>query len=604
MTTITINPSASNHDASQDGSGVVTLTGEIKATAGTHWIGVLLPSVAVPVGATINSATLYYKAYSTTRDDPGFNWYAEAADNAAVFTTTSSSISSRSRTTAVTGDTATGIGAGSYRSVSITAQVDEVTSRSGWASGNNIVLIGDASAAADIWINAYDTGAGVWYVEIDYTAGQFTRTVAASGDDGAETTGGSMVLTTTTLDGDSVGDIIGFMFRGVQIPAGSTVTTAYLKVYTNDSGRDSPNVTIKAQYAPAAFGTGSTNFSSRTMTTASASWVATDIGIGAYKNSPSVVSPLQEVVDNGGWTGAGDVAFFLIQNSASGWLRVASWDHASDPPAQLYVEWSEGAASQDIAPAGLAVAVGKGSPAVWNHQIVAAVGTGNDDGREASDGTVTLTNSVGLVNSASPITAYVLRDLNLPTSNIVITAAYARLYVYDTNYDSPGVTIRGQAAPGSLAATSNNLSSRTKTTAGVTWSAANIGTGSKDSPDIRTVVQEAVDDAGFDGDLAIFLIDNGTGGAIDFHLYEASGDNQPQLLITWAWSGIAPEGKAVGVGVGTAVVGRGAVSVAPAGKAVGWGLVRRRSAGGRSMSRRQGRRWGSGLVRRWSAGGR
>jgi hypothetical protein len=71
MTTITLNPSASNHDASQDGSGVVTLTGELKATAGTHWIGLLLPGVTVPVGATINSATLYYKPYSTTRDDPG-----------------------------------------------------------------------------------------------------------------------------------------------------------------------------------------------------------------------------------------------------------------------------------------------------------------------------------------------------------------------------------------------------------------------------------------------------------------------------------------------------------------------------------------------------
>jgi hypothetical protein len=55
-----------------------------------------------------------------------------------VFTTTGSSISSRSRTTAVTGDTATNIGTGSYRTVNITAQVDEVTSRSGWASGNNI----------------------------------------------------------------------------------------------------------------------------------------------------------------------------------------------------------------------------------------------------------------------------------------------------------------------------------------------------------------------------------------------------------------------------------------------------------------------------------
>jgi hypothetical protein len=341
MTTITINPSASNHDASQDGTGAVTLTGYLVATAGTHWLGLLLPGVTVPVGATINSATLYYKPYSTTRDDPGFNWYAEASDSASVFTTTGSSISSRSRTTAVTGDTATNIGTGSYRTVDVTAQVDEVTTRAGWASGNNIALIADASGAADIWILSYDSGSGIWYVEIDYTAGVFTRTVAASGDDGAESTGGSMTLTTTTMDTDSVGDIMGFMFRGVQVPTGSSITTAYLKVYTNDSGRDSPNVTIKAEYNPAAFSTSSSNFSGRTLTTASASWVATDIGIGAYKNSPSLTSVLQEVVDNGGWTGAGDVAFFLIQNSASGWLRVASWDHATDPPPQLYVEWTE-----------------------------------------------------------------------------------------------------------------------------------------------------------------------------------------------------------------------------------------------------------------------
>jgi type IV pilus assembly protein PilY1 len=387
MTTITLNPSASNHDASQDGSGVVTLTGEVKATAGTHWIGLLLPGVTVPVGATINSATLYYKPYNTTHDDPALNWYGEAADNAAAFTTTSSSISSRSRTTAVTGDTATGIGTGSYRSVDVTAQVDEVTSRSGWASGNNIGLIGDAAAAADIWINSYDTGANVWYVEIDYTAGRFTRTVAASGDDGAESTGGSVNLSTTTMDTDSVGDIMGFMFRGVQIPDGATVTTAYLKVYTNDSGRDSPNVTIKAEYNPAAFSTSSSNFSGRTLTTASASWVATDIGIGAYKNSPSLTSVLQEVVDNGGWTGAGDVAFFLIQNSSSGWLRVASWDHATDPPPQLYVEWSD--APSPISGAGdvtLGAVTGSAAAVLPGHGAAAStLGAVTTSGAAASD---------------------------------------------------------------------------------------------------------------------------------------------------------------------------------------------------------------------------
>ncbi|HMT21482.1 MAG TPA: hypothetical protein PKE20_09610 [Promineifilum sp.] len=340
MTTVTINPSASNHDARQ-ASGPVTLTGTMTIVGASQWLGLLLPSVAVPFGSNINSATLYYKATSTSHDDPAINWYAQNADTAAVFATTDNDIVDRPRTTAFVADSASAIGTSAYRAINITPLIAAVTARAGWASGNNIALIADGLTGVDLWIASYDTGSNVWYVEIDYTANQFTREIASSSDDGAETTGGSMVLSTTTIDTDGVGDIMGFMFRAVTVPVGSTVTTAYLKLYTNDSGRDSPNVTIKGQYAPANFGTGSTNFSSRTMTTANISWVATDIGIGAYKNSPDIASVLNEIIGNGGWTGSGDVAFFLIQNSSSGWLRVASFDHATDPAPQLYVEWSD-----------------------------------------------------------------------------------------------------------------------------------------------------------------------------------------------------------------------------------------------------------------------
>jgi hypothetical protein len=598
MTTITLNPSASNHDASQDGSGVVTLTGEIKATAGTHWAGLLLPGVTVPVGATINSATLYYKPYSTARDDPGFNWYAEAADNASVFTTTGSSISSRSRTTAVTGDTATNIGTGSYRTVDVTAQVDEVTTRAGWASGNNIVLIADATAAADIWILSYDSGSGIWYVEIDYTAGVFTRTVSASGDDGAESTGGSMTLTTTTMDVDGVGDIMGFMFRGVQVPTGSSITTAYLKVYTNDSGRDSPNVTIKAQYNPAAFGTGSTNFSSRTMTTASASWVATDIGIGAYKNSPSLTAVLQEVVDNGGWTGAGDVAFFLIQNSSSGWLRVASWDHATDPPPQLYVEWSDaltpiegegastlgavtgsaaavlpghgtaastlgavttsGAAALTVSGAGAATlgavtgaAAGvlpiKGAAGAAVGSFSLDIAAGGDDGYESADGTVN-TSAAWLDLYGGATGGLLFRNVAIP-AGATVTSAYLNVRPYSTGADSPNLTIRGEYDPATFTTADYNLSDRTKTTANVVWNAANIGADDyKPSPDISGVIQEIVDTVGWGGgdNLALYLIDNDAGGGLAIATLEYSPTYPPpQLVVEWSLPATSNEIDAV-----------------------------------------------------------
>jgi len=169
MTTVTIDPSASAHDAWETGPGVVTLTGEVRVSAGTAWGGLLLPGVAVPKSPSSLTATLYYQASATSHDSPGHTWYAQAADSAAAFTTTTSDISSRTRTTASVADSATDIGNTTYRSVDVSSLISEVVGRSGWASGNNIALIADGGSG-DLWIRSYDGGTGVWYVVIEYTS--------------------------------------------------------------------------------------------------------------------------------------------------------------------------------------------------------------------------------------------------------------------------------------------------------------------------------------------------------------------------------------------------------------------------------------------------
>lgn len=170
MTVQTIYPTASSHDAWESGTGVMTLIDEVKVTAGTSWAGLLAEGVAATKLATINSATLYYQSSNNTHDDPDINWYAQAADTAAVFTTGASNITARSKTTAVTQDTATGIGNTTYRSVNVTAQVAEVVVRAGWVAGNNLALLGDArGAGCDLWMRTYDSGGSIWYLEIDYT---------------------------------------------------------------------------------------------------------------------------------------------------------------------------------------------------------------------------------------------------------------------------------------------------------------------------------------------------------------------------------------------------------------------------------------------------
>lgn len=173
-------------------------------------------------------------------------------------------------------------------------------------------------------------------------------TVNANLDDGHETDAGTVTLTTTGLDCDSTGDHIGFIIRDLPVPPGDEVTTAYINVWPNDAGRQSPNVTVKGEVDPADFVASSGNMSGRTKTTAAVSWVASNIGTGAYKPSPSLVSVIQEIVDNPSYAEGDDVAIYLIQNSNSGWFRISAREANTAQAAQLYVEWTTAAPPGDL----------------------------------------------------------------------------------------------------------------------------------------------------------------------------------------------------------------------------------------------------------------
>lgn len=169
MTLLTCNPGSSGDDA-REASGTVTVTGNPFVTSGLHWLGLRLPSVALSSAAAVTLAELKYLCVDSARQSPNLTWYAQAADNPGVFTTAASDISGRARGTASVSDVASNIGTATYRAVNITALVEEIRARPGWASGNSMVFIGDAQSGS-LEIGGYDTGANVWYVEITYTIG-------------------------------------------------------------------------------------------------------------------------------------------------------------------------------------------------------------------------------------------------------------------------------------------------------------------------------------------------------------------------------------------------------------------------------------------------
>ncbi len=94
------------------------------------------------------------------------------ADNAVTFTTAASDISARALTSTVAWSGAN-IGAG-WKTVDVTAAVQAVVNRAGWASGNALAAVINGATGADLSITTWDgTPANAAKLDITYVdAGQ------------------------------------------------------------------------------------------------------------------------------------------------------------------------------------------------------------------------------------------------------------------------------------------------------------------------------------------------------------------------------------------------------------------------------------------------
>lgn len=180
------------------------------------------------------------------------------------------------------------------------------------------------------------------------TAGSITnQTIAASSDD-AQDLGGTVTLTGTTIGGslDNTTEWVGLRFTNITIPKGSTITSATIGVVPSATTEDEPSVTIFFQAADdcSTFTTGASDISNRSRTSASVSWSSTDLGAdgATYFTSPSLVTPLQEVIDRGGWASGNDVCV-IIQGGSTGTrdLTIEAYDlgPGTNPP-RISIGWN------------------------------------------------------------------------------------------------------------------------------------------------------------------------------------------------------------------------------------------------------------------------
>jgi len=155
--------------------------------------------------------------------------------------------------------------------------------------------------------------------------------------------------TTTTWSGsysiDTTSEWAAARWTSVGLPAGAVVSAAVLKLTVANGTSDEPNhpVWLEDSATPAALGTGGSDISGRTGTTANITWSSTNLG--ATSNSefdlPDNTSSVQELVDS---YGAIDTIVMFLRGSSSSSRDLQLSDEASYP-AKYDITYTGGAAA-------------------------------------------------------------------------------------------------------------------------------------------------------------------------------------------------------------------------------------------------------------------
>lgn len=159
--------SAGNGDSEERSNGNITLNStslDMVQESTTQKVGIRFTNMTIPKTATITKAWVQFRAHSVKTGSTSLLIQGQAADNAAIFTTTRYNVSSRARTSASVAWnppawSVTGERGPAQQTPDLSAIIQQIVSRPGWASGNALALIvtGTGVRAA----TAYEGGSGV-----------------------------------------------------------------------------------------------------------------------------------------------------------------------------------------------------------------------------------------------------------------------------------------------------------------------------------------------------------------------------------------------------------------------------------------------------------
>jgi type IV pilus assembly protein PilY1 len=456
--------------------------------------GVRFPGVAVPQGATINSAQL-----SLTPSDTSTGGSAEVAgediDNAPQFQDGGSilDVSTRPKTSStVTWNFAST----SPETQDVTPIVQQIVNRTGWTAGSALALI-LYNGTLQRQFYSYDKATSSTQLptlNVDWS---------------------------TTSGGIPQDQLVGLRFPSVDIPQGATVTSAKLVLTptSDQTGASGEQWVVNAvnQDNTATFVNINGNISSRPTTTASVNWNVPDTTTDVPVNSPDLTSVVQEVVNRSGWCG-GNAMAFVISSGSKALTR--------------YFYSYEGKAS--VAPT-LEVSYDATSPSGCYRKTETAQVNANYDDAEEDSGYMHPTNT--LLNLGGGKVGVRFNNIDVPQGATILSANLSFDSWHTSTKGNPIISINGENVDNAatFSASPNDISNRTLTAATVNWSMPQFSTGGTwyDTPDVSTLVQEIVNRSGWaSGNAMSFILGTGPHRRVA-EAHDDVSNKAPRLTITY-----------------------------------------------------------------------
>ncbi|MFT4563407.1 MAG: type IV pilus assembly protein PilY1, partial [Gammaproteobacteria bacterium] len=355
-------------------------------------------------------------------------------------------------------------------------------------------------------------------------------------------TGNAPVLTVTyeTCTGAALEVRTGLRFDNVNIPQGSTITSARIDfVATGAPGTGNPAIEVKMEEVDdAAPFTTSSLFSTRSFVGPPVSGESWDTGstpaldnawvVDTTYSTPDLSGQVQEVVERSGWCGGNAMMFMVERVGGDTVLRTAySRELDSTKAPVLTVTYD---ADNPVA----------GATGCTRTTLVSLINAGSNDAEEAADGTVELSSSdLELVEEAT--TQQVgLRFTDIPVaSGTVITSAKIVFTADEVDTGAASLIFNGQLSDDAdpFSTSLNNISDtavRPRTSASVTWSPPDFAvTGQRAEVDgLEVIVQEIVDQAGWNSGNSLAFLISGTGKRVA-DSYNGNPATAPRLIMTF-----------------------------------------------------------------------